>query len=114
MQILSCANSNVIPQLFLGHTVHLVCASNGVIPDRHEEMQHAHMEPDDESFHSPPQHTLLVADTLDIALQVWAQCLALSPTVVRSFVTVVALFPCCVVQLCAFPCGLCLLLQCAV
>ena len=69
-QILSSANSNVIPQLFLGHTVHLVCASNGVLPDKHQETLHAHAEPLESPFQSLPQHLLLVADTLDTALQV--------------------------------------------
>jgi hypothetical protein len=73
--VLSCANSNVIPQLFLGHTVHLVCASNGVIPDRAQEAQHAHTDPgaSPSPFDSLPQHILLVADTLDTALQVMEQ-----------------------------------------
>jgi hypothetical protein len=76
--VLSCANSNVIPQLFLGHTVHLVCASNGVIPDRTQEALHAHEDPSPSPFDSLPQHILLVADTLDTALQVWF-VFALSP-----------------------------------
>jgi hypothetical protein len=73
--VLNCANSNVIPQLFLGHTVHLVCASNGVIPDRAQEAQHAHTDPGASlsPFDSLPQHILLVADTLDTALQVMEQ-----------------------------------------
>jgi hypothetical protein len=69
-QIVSTSPSSLPPQQVLGHTVHLVCASNGVVPQADDETVADVETATADAFTSLPQHVLLVADTLDIALQV--------------------------------------------